>query len=124
MLMLCLAQIGPLLPLLGGVAWLFRHDAQVAAILLLIWSVVVATLDNLLRPLLIRRGVNLSMLLILSGVLGGMFAFGIVGLFIGPVILAVTWALLTAWIDEPSTMPRLDADDAGREAAIGNTDPS
>jgi predicted PurR-regulated permease PerM len=105
MLMLCLAQIGPLLPLLGGVAWLFWHDAQLAAILLLIWSVMVAMLDSLLRPVLIRRGVNLSMLLILSGVLGGMFAFGIVGLFIGPVILAVTSALLTAWIDEPAPMP-------------------
>jgi predicted PurR-regulated permease PerM len=109
MLMLCLAQIGPMLPLLGGVAWLFWHDATVAAILLLIWSVVVAMLDSLLRPVLIRRGVNLSMLLILSGVLGGLFAFGIVGLFIGPVILAVTSTLLEAWIDEPSPVQQIDA---------------
>jgi predicted PurR-regulated permease PerM len=101
MLMLCLAQIGPLLPLLGGVAWLFWHDAHVAAILLLIWSICVAMLDNLLRPVLIKRGVNLSMLLILSGVLGGLFAFGIVGLFIGPVVLAVTSTVLDAWMDEP-----------------------
>jgi predicted PurR-regulated permease PerM len=116
MLMLCLAQIGPLLPLLGGVAWLFWHDAQVAAILLLIWSVMVAMLDNFLRPLLIKRGVKLSMLLILSGVLGGMFAFGIVGLFIGPVILAVTSTLLTAWIDEPSPMPRIEVTESDEAA--------
>jgi len=100
MVMLCLAQLGPILPMLGGVAWLFQNDMKLAAAVLLVWAIVVGTLDNLLRPLLIKRGVNLSMLLILSGVLGGMFAFGIVGLFIGPVILAVTSTLLKAWIDE------------------------
>jgi predicted PurR-regulated permease PerM len=121
MLMLCLAQIGPLLPLLGGVAWLFWHDAHVAAILLLVWSVMVAMLDSLLRPLLIKRGVNLSMLLILSGVLGGMVAFGIVGLFIGPVILAVTSTLLNAWIDEPPpVVARTDAAEADQVTATGN----
>lgn len=100
MVMLCLAQLGPFLPMLGGVAWLFQNDMKLAAAVLLVWAIVVGTLDNLLRPLLIKRGVNLSMLLILSGVLGGTFAFGIVGLFIGPVILAVTSTLLKAWIDE------------------------
>ncbi|MDR5856857.1 AI-2E family transporter YdiK [Caballeronia sp. LZ062] len=109
MLMLCLAQIGPLLPLLGGVAWLFWHGSHVAAALLLVWSLMIAMLDNFLRPLLIQRGVNLSMLLILSGVLGGMFAFGIVGLFIGPVILAVTFTILNAWINEQPSMPQVDA---------------
>jgi predicted PurR-regulated permease PerM len=102
MLMLCLAQIGPGLPLFGGAIWLFVHDSHVAAILLGIWSVMVVMLDNFVRPVLIRRGVNLSMLLILSGVLGGMFAFGIVGLFIGPAILAVSSTLLSAWIDKTS----------------------
>jgi predicted PurR-regulated permease PerM len=122
MLMLCLAQIGPLLPLLGGVAWLFWHDAHVAAILLLVWSVMVAMLDSLLRPLLIKRGVNLSMLLILSGVLGGMVAFGIVGLFIGPVILAVTSTLLNAWIDEPPpVVARIDAAEADQVSATGKS---
>jgi len=100
MLMLCLAQLGPGLPLFGGAIWLFVHDSHLAAILLAIWSVLVVMLDNFVRPVLIRRGVNLSMLLILSGVLGGMFAFGIVGLFIGPAILAVSTTLLTAWIEK------------------------
>jgi predicted PurR-regulated permease PerM len=105
MLMLCLAQIGPMLPLLGGVAFLFWHSAHIAAILLLIWSVMIGMLDNFMRPMLIKRGVNLSMLLILAGVLGGMFAFGIVGLFMGPVILAVTSTLLNAWINERPVPP-------------------
>ncbi|SIT30999.1 Predicted PurR-regulated permease PerM [Achromobacter sp. MFA1 R4] len=110
MLMLCLAQLGPVLPLLGGVAWLFQHDMKLAAAVLLVWAIVVGMLDNLLRPLLIKRGVNLSMLLILSGVLGGMIAFGIVGLFIGPVILAVTSTLLNAWVDEVPPPARVDPD--------------
>lgn len=112
MVMLCLAQLGPFLPMLGGVAWLFQNDMKLAAAVLLVWAIVVGTLDNLLRPLLIKRGVNLSMLLILSGVLGGMIAFGIVGLFIGPVILAVTSTLLKAWVDEvppPNDLPAGDA---------------
>ena len=120
MLMLCLAQIGPLLPLLGGVAWLFMHDSTVAAILLLIWSVAVAMLDSLLRPVLIRRGVNLSMLLILAGVLGGMFAFGIVGLFVGPVILAVASTLLEAWMNEPAPLAVVDAAQVDRVTTASN----
>ncbi|WP_116523090.1 AI-2E family transporter YdiK [Achromobacter insuavis] len=114
MLMLCLAQLGPFLPLLGGVIWLFQNDMKVAAILLLVWAVLVTMLDNLLRPMLIKRGVNLSMLLILAGVLGGMFAFGIVGLFIGPVILAVTSTLLKAWVDEVPP-PATEAPAAARQ---------
>jgi predicted PurR-regulated permease PerM len=120
MLMLCLAQIGPLVPLLGGVAWLFMHDSTVAAILLLIWSVAVSMLDSLLRPVLIRRGVNLSMLLILAGVLGGMFAFGIVGLFVGPVILAVASTLLEAWMNEPPPVVVVDVAQDDRLTAASN----
>lgn len=126
MVMLCLAQLGPFLPMLGGVAWLFQNDMRLAAGVLLVWAIVVAMMDNLLRPLLIKRGVNLSLLLILAGVLGGLFAFGIVGLFIGPVILAVTQTLLRAWIDEtpasaapeqePQAPARVSAAAADREA--------
>jgi predicted PurR-regulated permease PerM len=99
-LILCLAQLGPALPLIGAVVWLIHHDQLVAGIALGVWSVFVALLDNVMRPLLIKRGVDLSLLLILTGVLGGVIAFGIVGLFIGPVILAVTFTLLQAWMDD------------------------
>jgi predicted PurR-regulated permease PerM len=60
--------------------------------------VVVGGLDNILRPILIRRGVDLPLLLIIPGVIGGLIGFGLVGLFIGPVILAVTYTLLRSWI--------------------------
>ena len=122
MVMLCLAQLGPFLPMLGGVIWLFQNDMKVAAIVLLVWALVVATLDNLLRPILIKRGVNLSLLLILSGVLGGLVAFGIVGLFIGPVILAVTSTLLKAWIAEvPPPAATAGIPDAAIDAPIEST---
>jgi predicted PurR-regulated permease PerM len=60
--------------------------------------VLVGALDNFLRPVLIRRGVDLPLLLIIAGVIGGLMGFGVVGLFIGPVILAVTYTLLESWM--------------------------
>ncbi|REG49799.1 putative PurR-regulated permease PerM [Paraburkholderia sp. BL6669N2] len=104
MLVMCLIQLGPLLPMLGCVIWLFMHDAQLTASVLLVWTIAVSALDNILRPILIRRAVALPMVLILSGVLGGLIAIGAVGLFIGPVILAVTYHLLRAWIDQPDKL--------------------
>ena len=62
--------------------------------------VFVGTLDNFVRPMLIRRGADLPFLLILAGVLGGLLTLGIVGLFIGPVVLAIAYRLLEAWIGE------------------------
>jgi predicted PurR-regulated permease PerM len=97
-LILCIAQLGPLLPLLGAIAWLFGHDQLVAAAALLVWAVIVGTSDNVLRPLLIKRSVALPLVLIIAGVVGGLISFGIAGLFIGPVVLGVTFALMKAWI--------------------------
>ncbi|MNE65724.1 putative inner membrane protein [compost metagenome] len=74
----------------------------------------VATLDNVLRPVLIRMGADLPMLLILSGMIGGLLAFGMIGLFIGPVVLAVSYRLLTAWMDE-APEPTADLDDVAKE---------
>jgi predicted PurR-regulated permease PerM len=104
--MLCLAQLGPLPVLAPVVIWLYFTDAWVVATILGIWSVAVSTLDGFVRPMLIQRGVKLPLLLIMSGVIGGLLAFGIVGLFVGPVILAVTYTLLNAWMDElPDAKP-------------------
>jgi predicted PurR-regulated permease PerM len=65
---------------------------------LVVFTVVAMTLDNFLRPVLIRKGADLPLLLILSGVFGGLLAMGVLGLFVGPVLLAVTWTLLTSWV--------------------------
>lgn len=75
---------------------------------LLVWSGVVGTLDNVIRPMLIRMGADLPLLLILSGVIGGLIAFGMIGLFIGPVVLAVSRRLFSARVSEapaPGTNP-------------------
>jgi predicted PurR-regulated permease PerM len=61
---------------------------------------VVGSLDTVRRPILIRRGVELPLLLVFAGVVGGLLAFGLVGLFAGPVVLAVAFTLLGAWIEE------------------------
>ena len=79
--------------------------ATTAAIGLFVWTVIVGLLDNVLRPILIRRGADLPLLLIMAGVIGGLLGFGLVGLFVGPVVLAVAYTQLTAWIDEQDATP-------------------
>ena len=98
MFVLCIAQLGPALILFPAVIWLFWSDQTLWGSILLAWSVVVVALDNFLRPVLIKKGADLPLLLIFAGVIGGLVAFGIIGLFIGPVVLAVTYTLLGAWI--------------------------
>jgi predicted PurR-regulated permease PerM len=98
MLMLCIAQIGPVLVLLPAAGWLFWAGDTGWAVFLLVWSVIVGSLDNFLRPMLIRRGADLPLILIFVGVIGGMLGFGLIGIFVGPVVLAITWTLMQAWI--------------------------
>ena len=98
MLILCIAQIGPGLVLLPAVIWLFWSGHAVWGTILIIWAVFVGTVDNFIRPVLIRRGADLPLVLVFAGVIGGLIAFGIIGLFIGPVVLAVTYTLLSAWV--------------------------
>lgn len=99
MFMLSLAQLGPLPVLVPAVAWLYWNGASAWGTFLLVWTIVVAPIDNILRPMLIRRGANLSFVLVFAGVVGGLVAFGLVGIFIGPVVLAVSSTLLNAWVD-------------------------
>jgi predicted PurR-regulated permease PerM len=97
-LLLCIAQLGPALVIIPAIIWLFVTGQTGAAIVLLVIGVPTVLVDNVLRPLLIKRGADLPLLLILVGVIGGLLAFGMIGLFVGPVILAVTHALLQHWI--------------------------
>jgi predicted PurR-regulated permease PerM len=96
--MLGIAQLGPLLVLAPAVGWLYWTGNGVWATALLIWSLPVGALDNVLRPVLIRRGVQLPLLLIIAGVIGGLIRFGVVGLFVGPVVLAATYTLAKDWV--------------------------
>jgi predicted PurR-regulated permease PerM len=94
------AQLGPVPVLIPAIIWLFWKGSAVWGIVLIVFTVIVAVVDNVLKPVLIRRGVDLPLLLIVAGVVGGMIGFGIIGLFIGPVLLAVTYTLLESWIKE------------------------
>jgi len=93
-----IAQLGPVLVLLPSIIWLYWSGSTGWGTVLLVWSVPVALLDNVLRPILIRRGVQLPLLLIIAGVIGGLIIFGVVGLFVGPVILAATYTLAREWV--------------------------
>jgi predicted PurR-regulated permease PerM len=97
-LFLCLAQLGPLPVLVPAVIWLFWSGRTVSGTTLLVIAVLAGTLDNVVRPLLIRRGADLPLLLIFAGVIGGLMAFGIIGLFIGPVVLSAAYTLLARWV--------------------------
>jgi predicted PurR-regulated permease PerM len=100
MLMLCIAQVGPSPVLFSAVGWMYWQGNHVTATILLVWSLMVASLDNILRPMLIKRGADLPLLLILVGVLGGLLTFGLIGIFVGPVALAVTYTLMQSWLNE------------------------
>jgi predicted PurR-regulated permease PerM len=100
MFILGLTQIGAGPVLIPAVIWKYASGDPVWGTVLLILTIIVGGSDNFIRPFLIKRGADLPILLIFAGVIGGLIAFGIVGLFIGPVILAVTYTLLKAWINE------------------------
>jgi predicted PurR-regulated permease PerM len=95
---LCIAQIGPLLVMLPASIWLYLQGNHGWGIALFVWSIPVGLIDNVIRPILIKRGADLPLLLIFSGVIGGLLSFGIIGLFVGPVVLAVTYTLLRQWV--------------------------
>jgi predicted PurR-regulated permease PerM len=99
MFLLAVAQIGAVPILVLATIWLFWSGATGAAIFLIVVTVIAGTLDNFLRPWLIRQGAaELPLLLIFIGVIGGLIAFGLIGIFIGPLVLAVTHTLLRAWL--------------------------
>ena len=100
MFLLAIAQLGPLAVLLPAVIWLYYRGSPGWGTALLAWTVVVAPLDNILRPILIRKGLDLPLTVIFTGVIGGLLAFGLLGIFVGPVILAVGYTLLAAWTAE------------------------
>jgi predicted PurR-regulated permease PerM len=100
MLLLCIAQLGPGLVLVPAVVWVFWSGETGWGVFLLVWTLVVTTMDNFVRPALIRLGADLPLLLIFGGVIGGLLAFGLIGIFVGPVVLAVSYTLLDAWIND------------------------
>lgn len=106
MFILALAQIGAAPILFCAVAWLYWQGDTGWATGLLVWAIIVGSMDNVLRPYLIKRGGHLPLLLVFAGVIGGLIAFGFVGIFIGPLVLAVSYRLLEAWVNDSDATAR------------------
>lgn len=96
--LLSLVPVGPPLIWGGAAIWLFNQGQTGWGVFMLVWGLIlISGVDNVVKPMLISRGSDLPFLLVLLGVLGGVLAFGFVGLFIGPVLLAVGYSLLREW---------------------------
>jgi predicted PurR-regulated permease PerM len=117
MFLLCIAQIGPGLVLISSILWLYWSGQTFWGTVLIIWTIPVVIIDNLIRPFLIRKGADLPLVLIFAGVIGGLIAFGVVGLFIGPVVLAVTYTLLQSWVTGEDARAEKGNPEGGRRLA-------
>ena len=96
--LLCLIPFGPLLIIGPAAVWLYLSSQVGWAVFIVVWSVAAALVtDNVLKPWLISRGSDLPLILILFGVVGGAVAFGFLGLFLGPTLLAVGYELIREW---------------------------
>ena len=97
--------VGPPLIWAGAAFWLFRHGETGWAVFVVLWgALIVSMVDNVIKPLIISRGSSLPFAIVLLGVLGGAVAFGVIGLFIGPTLLAVGYRLMMEWttLDKPA----------------------
>ena len=104
--------------MIPAVIWEFYSGSGVSGGILLVFALVSMTIDNVIRPILIRKGADLPLLLIFTGVIGGMISMGIMGIFLGPVILAVTYNLLKDWVeDRPEREVDADSGAASQTAA-------
>lgn len=103
---LSLVPMGPVLIWGGAAAWLYSQDQVGWAIFMVIYgAAVISSVDNFVKPILMSRAGNLSMLLVVLGVFGGAIAFGFIGLFVGPALLAVGWSVTKNWLGEVSPAP-------------------
>jgi predicted PurR-regulated permease PerM len=122
-LLLALSQIGaPLLNLVwaGAAYWLYsRGQTSVVRGFLVVWGTVVSLLDGVLKPWLIGSSIQMPLALVIVGVFGGFLSFGFLGLFIGPVLIAIAYALLVAWRAEITAGPSALSSGMLRRVAVG-----
>lgn len=97
--------LGPPLILVPAALWLFHQGSTGWGIFMLIWAVGVSTVDNFVKPWLISQGSDMPLILILFGVLGGALAFGFIGVFLGPTLLAVGYRLVKEWATNGAAAP-------------------
>lgn len=105
-MLVAIVQLPPLLVMAPIIIFAFAHYETTPAVLFTVWSVLSSSSDTLLKPLLLGRGVDVPMLVILLGAIGGMLTYGLIGLFVGAVVLALGYNLLLAWVrDAPARSP-------------------
>jgi len=120
-MILGIVQIGSAVIVIPVLIWVWITKSFAAALLFTVLLLPVSLADNVLKPLVMGRGLTTPALVIFIGVVGGTLAHGIVGLFIGPIILAVAWELLTAWVrDDDARQARSDAEAQPTAGAAGD----
>jgi predicted PurR-regulated permease PerM len=119
-LVLAIAQLPPILVLLPVIFYVFSAESTTVAVIFMVWSILVSMSDAVLKPLFLGRGVEAPMLVILLGAIGGMITSGIVGLFIGAVILALGYTLFQVWLEwgDPTTEEEPDQAPLTDEQAV------
>jgi predicted PurR-regulated permease PerM len=112
-LLMAVIQVPTILLLLPIALYVFSYASTLPAVLFLIWSLLTALSDNVLKPLLLARGVEVPMLVVLLGALGGFASVGLLGLFVGPIVVAVAYRAIGLWIE-------LDEQSLAEGSAAGN----
>jgi len=115
-LVLCIIQIGPALVLLPVIIWAWVTMDFGPALLMTILLVPLFVIDNVMKPILVARGLSTPTLVILLGVLGGTLSYGLIGLFLGPIVLSVVHDLLMVWMQGGAVgeKPQSDASQSPR----------
>ena len=121
-LLLSVAQIGITLILIPVVIYLFNTADMVTAVGFLIWSIPVGLIDNILKPILLARGVKTPMVIIFMGAIGGFLASGIIGLFVGAVVLALSYEIFRLWLNEGTYKTQAGSAATAVEGARGGGD--
>jgi len=99
-LVLAVIQIGPAPIMIGVAIYVFNTADLAPALIYMVWSIAVGLIDNILKPLLLGRGVNIPMAVVFVGAIGGFLSMGIIGLFLGSVVIALSYSLFTLWLAE------------------------
>jgi predicted PurR-regulated permease PerM len=113
----CIMQIGAAIFLVPAVAWVWFTQDTTTALLFTVYMVPVGFLDSILKPIVMGRGLSTPTVVILIGVIGGTLVHGILGLFVGPVVLAVGWSLLTAWFSASNRLAEASLSEGAGDSA-------
>jgi predicted PurR-regulated permease PerM len=97
-LMLCIVQIGPALVLIPAAIYVFSTGGTATAVIFAIWCVFVMLIDNVVKPILLGRGVDVPMLVVVIGAIGGLLSMGVIGLFVGAIVLVLGYSAVAAWL--------------------------